>query len=132
RADAAQRGNVGPARIPLVRVLEAPGERRRPLEVARVQGERDELEEEVVGIPWGNVVPRLTVVVEEGHVLARAALDALRANPVEHGDVPAVAAVVDRVDRVPEDLAAGVGIVLPDLRKRMARDVVGTLAGVAV
>ena len=132
RAHAAQRRHVRPVRVTLARVLVAPDERRRPLEVGRGQRDGDELEDQVVGVRRRDVVLRLPVVVEERDVLARAALHPCAAQPVQAGHVAAVAAVVDQEDGVPQHLVAGVGVVLADVGEGLAGDVVGTLAGVLV
>src|SRR5207245_2995263 len=56
-----------------------------------------------------------------------APIAAFRGHPVERREVATVAALVDLVAGVPEDLAAGVGVVLADVGKGTAGDVLRAL-----
>ena len=127
-AHAPERGHVGPVHVALGRILVAIAERGGALQVGRARAQREELEEEVVGVRGRRVLPRLSVVVEEADVLNGRAVEARAPHPGEQHEVPAVAAGVVGVVDVPQHLVPGVRIVLPDVRERQARDVVGPFA----
>ena len=131
-AGAAQARDVRPDGVARVRVPVPPREREDALHVGRRQHLGEGLREQVLAIVRLPETRMLAVVVLEEGVDADRAVEAVAGDPQQIGPVVAVAAVVERVEVVPDDLGRRPRIGRVDLREGPGHDVARRLAGGAV
>ena len=115
-----------------MRVPVPPREREDALHVGRRQHLGEGLREQVLAVVRLPELGMLAVVVFEERVDADRAVEAVARDPQQVGAVVAVAAVVQRVEVVPDDLGRGARVGRVDLRKGPGQDRARRLAAAAL